>query len=81
MPAARTTSDEVAYFKQLSLLDIMFSCQLHCILLPMQSSKLTPQTIHIRGPTIEMDEGSQGPGTKGEKSGTVEAYELDPSKK
>ena len=38
-------------------------------------SKKIPHTIHIRGPTIEMDEGPQGPGTKGVKSGTVPAIQ------
>ena len=35
------------------------------------SLKKIRHTIHIRGPTIGMDEGPQGPGTNGLKSGTV----------
>ena len=49
----------------MSLLDVHVQLLLHCIsIIDIQSSnslKKIRQTIHIRGPTIEMDEGPQGP--------------------
>ena len=42
---------------------------MRCMRYPIkQFAQRVPQTIHIRGPTIEMDDGPQGPGTKGVNS-------------
>ena len=57
----------------MSLLDMMCVQLSHCIFNYCYPIKQFTQTIHIRGPTIEMDEGPQGPWTKGVKSGTITA--------
>ena len=82
MPAARAAA-EVANFN-MSLLNVHVHVQLlvkhnYIAYSIIAITQKNPQTIHIRGPTIEMDESPQGPGTKEIRdrpgnSGTVEAY-------